>query len=88
MIAQFDPVPEQLLGTVAHTYLGLLPVVGEVVQAVDASGWEVLHLQGRGIPVLVLRARGRREKGRIWRTRVRAAHASARKSTCVRMCAP
>lgn len=32
------------------TYLGFLPIVGEVVQAEGAVGWVVGHLQGSGVP--------------------------------------
>lgn len=37
-----------------QAYLCFAPVVREVVEAEGAVGWEVLHLQGLGVLLLVL----------------------------------
>ena len=69
------------------TYLGILSVVGEVVQAVGAVGREVLHLQSRGVPVLVLRVRScAREAGPGGRTRVCLRACAVCVSACVHGC--
>ena len=66
------PLREQrLLVGPGPTYLGLLPVVGEVVEAVGAAGREVRHLQSQGAPGPVLRTRSCCENGRTGRVHAR-----------------